>query len=203
MARETLRIFHSTCDQLFDLHAAGLPQQSDQSWYAITALDGHFVIMVFPKGNVAQSPAGLTVDFRFRVVQQFHQDRHAVQLADVLLDAVVLITQVLQISGRVGLDRVHRVAEHGDDLVQVGVPPAGVSAEAVQADHAAAFVGELQGLCSAHGLEKGIQVPLQLGHEGVIVASSEGTEEVMHAFILWSGQTCKITIWMIWDNLRN
>lgn len=65
--------------------------------------------------------------------------------------------------------------------MQVGVSPAWVPADAVQADHAAAFVGELQGLRSAHGLEERVQVALQLGHEGVVVATPEETEKVMHA----------------------
>lgn len=65
--------------------------------------------------------------------------------------------------------------------MQVGVSPAWVSADAVEADHAAAFVGKLQGLCSAHSLKERIQVSLQLGHERVIIATSEETEKVMHA----------------------
>lgn len=65
--------------------------------------------------------------------------------------------------------------------MQVGVSPARVSADAVQADHAVALVGELQRLCPAHGLEERVQVPLQLGHEGVIIATSEETETVIQA----------------------
>lgn len=64
--------------------------------------------------------------------------------------------------------------------MQVGVPPTRVSTNAVQTDHAAAFVGKLQGLRSAHGLEERIQVPLQLGHEGVIIAASEETNKIIN-----------------------
>lgn len=60
--------------------------------------------------------------------------------------------------------------------MQVGVSPARVSSDAIQADHAASLVGNLQGLRSAHGLEERIQVPLQLCHEGIIIASSIETD---------------------------
>ncbi|TNN81217.1 hypothetical protein EYF80_008551 [Liparis tanakae] len=73
--------------------------------------------------------------------------------------------------------------------MQVGVSPARVSADAVQADHAAAFVGELQGLCSAHRLEERIQIPLQLGHEGIVISTSEGTEKGTHAVQYFTWKT--------------
>lgn len=60
--------------------------------------------------------------------------------------------------------------------MQVGVSPAWVSSDAVQAYHAVAFVWYLQRLCSAHGLEERIQVSLQLGHKSIIIATSAKTE---------------------------
>lgn len=115
------------------------------------------------------------MDLSLRMVQQRHQDRNPVQLTDLLLDPVILITQVLQIGSRVGLDGIQRVAEHWDHFMQVGVSPARVSSNAVQAHHAAAFVGNLQSLCAAHGLEERVQGSFQLGHEGLIIATPEET----------------------------
>lgn len=120
------------------------------------------------------------MDLGLGVIQEFHQDGHAVQLADLLLDQVILVTQVLQVGGSVGLDGVHRVPEHGNHLMQVGVSPTGVSSDAVQAHHAAAFVRDLQGLSSAHGLKERIQVSLQLGHESVIVATSGERHKLLY-----------------------
>lgn len=164
-----------TSDQLLDLHAAALPQQPHQSLDAVAALDGHLVVVVLAVGDVAQGAAGLAVHLGLGVVQQLHQHGHAAQLPHLLLDAVVLIAQVLQVGGGVGLDRVHGVAEHGDDLVQVGISPAWVSADAVQAHHAVALVGEVQRLRSTHGLEERVEVAFQLRHEGVVVAAPEET----------------------------
>lgn len=151
-------------------------------------------MVIFSVGYVAQSATSFAVDLSFRVVQQLHQHRHSIQLSHLLLDAVVLITQVLQVGGSIGLDWVHRVAEHRDHLMQVGVSPARVSADAVQADHAVAFVGELQCLCPTHGLEERIQVPLQLGHEGVIVATSADTERVMQAYWDQDQEVCLFSV---------
>lgn len=73
-----------------------------------------------------------------RVIQQPHQDGDALEVPDVLFDFVVLVAQVLQVGGGVGLDGVDGVAEHGDDLGQVGVPPARVLADAVDGGRALA-----------------------------------------------------------------
>lgn len=71
------------------------------------------------------------MDLRLGMIQQAHQDGDAFEVPDVLFDFVVLVAQVLQVGGSVGLDGVDGVAEHGDDLGQVGVPPARVLADAV------------------------------------------------------------------------
>lgn len=76
------------------------------------------------------------MDLRLRMIQQPHQDGDPFEVPDVLFDFVVLIAQVLQVGGSVGLDGVDGVAEHGDDLGQVGVPPARVLADAVDGGRA-------------------------------------------------------------------
>lgn len=76
------------------------------------------------------------MDLRLWVIQQAHQDRDALEVPDVLFDFVVLVAQVLQVGRGVGLDGVDGVAEHGDDLGQVGVPPARVLADAVDGGRA-------------------------------------------------------------------
>lgn len=63
--------------------------------------------------------------------------------------------------------------------MQVGISPAWVSTDAVQTDHAVALAGELQRLSPAHSLEERIQVSFQLGHEGIIIATSEETEKAI------------------------
>lgn len=125
-----------TCDQLSDIHIAGLSEQPQQCWDSITVLDGHLVEVIFAEGNIPQGTTGFSVDLRLGVIQQPYQYWNATELPDILLDLVVLITEMLQIGRSVGLDRIHGVAEHGDDLAQVGVSPSRVFANGVQADHA-------------------------------------------------------------------
>lgn len=186
-----------TSDQLLDFHAAALPQQPHQSLDAVAALDGHLVVVVLAVGDVAQGAAGLAVHLGFGVVQQLHQHGHAAQLPHLLLDAVVLVAQVLQVGGGVGLDRVHGVAEHGDDLVQVRVSPARVSADAVQAHHAVALVGEVQRLRSTHGLEKRVEVALQLRHKGVVVAAPEETARDGSLLQLVAASSDRTSLWTV------
>lgn len=78
------------------------------------------------------------MDLRLWMIQQAHQDGDALEVPHVLFDFVVLVAQVLQVGGGVGLDGVDGVAEHGDDLGQVGVPPARVLADAVDGRRALA-----------------------------------------------------------------
>lgn len=124
-------MFILTSDELSDLHVIGLPQQADEGWDAITVLYGHLVVIVLAVGDVAQGTTGFAVDLRFGVVQKPHQNRNPLQMAHILLNLVIFITQVLQVGSGIGLDRVDGVAEHGDDLREVGVAPARVLADAV------------------------------------------------------------------------
>lgn len=112
------------------------------------------------------------------VVQQAHQDGDPLEVPDVLFDFVVLVAEVLQVGGGVGLDGVDGVAEHGDDLGQVGVPPARVLADAVDGGRALAQAVDA-GHAAALGLRQrrrvaAVQVrdPLldHLRLDGVIVA---------------------------------
>lgn len=146
-------MFLLTGDELSDLHVVGLPQQADEGRDAVTVLDGHLVVVVLAVGDVAQGAAGFAVDLGLGVVQKPHQDRNPLQLAHVLLDLVVLVTQVLQVGGGVRLDRVDGVSQHGDDLGQVGVTPAWVLADAVDGGRAPA----------AHAVQTGHAPPLRLG----------------------------------------
>ncbi len=80
------------------------------------------------------------MDLGFGMIQEPHQDGDSSQLPDVLLDRVVLVAEVLQIRRGVGLHRVHGVAQHGDDLPEVGIPPARILADGVEAHHAGALL---------------------------------------------------------------
>lgn len=120
------------------------------------------------------------------VIQQAHQDGDPFEVPDVLFDFVVLVAQVLQVGGGVGLDGVDGVAEHGDDLGQVGVPPARVLADAVDGGRALAQAVDAGhaatlGLCQRRRVPA-VQVRDPLLHhlrlDGVIVAParSDGPE---------------------------
>lgn len=159
------KISRRTCDEFTNFHVVGFPQQANESGNPIAVLDGHFVVMVFAEGDIPQGSAGLAMDLRFRVVQQAHQHGDPLELPDVLLYLVVLVAEVLQVGGCVGLDRIDRMTQHSDDLGQVGVPPAGVFADAVdrggtaaaheiEAGHAASFgLGER---CRVHAVDVGV-----------------------------------------------
>lgn len=126
-----MKMFILTSDELSDLHVIGLPQQADEGWDSVTILDGHLVVIVLAIGDVAQGTTSFAVDFRFGVVEKPHQNRDPLQLAHILLDLVIFVTQVLQVGSGVGLDRVDGVAQHGDDLRKVWVTPARVLTDAV------------------------------------------------------------------------
>lgn len=166
-----------TSDELSNLHVVGLPQQADEGWDAITVLDGHLVVIVLAVRDVAQGSASFAVDFGFGVVQEPHQNRNPLQLTHILLDFVIFVAQVLQVGGGVGLDRVNRVAQHGDDLREIWVTPARVLADAVdgrrtpashavQAGHAASLR-----LCQGrrvHAMDVRVALIDQLRLDGVI-----------------------------------
>lgn len=120
-----------TCDEFTNFHVVGFPHQANESGNPVTVLDGHFVVMVFAKGDIPQCSAGLAMDLRFRMIQQAHQHRDPFELPYVLLYLVVLVAEVLQVGGRIGLDWIDRMTQHRDDLSKVGVPPAGVLTDAV------------------------------------------------------------------------
>lgn len=120
-----------TCNQLSDFHVICFSQKSDQSRDSITVLYSHLVFIILPIGDVSESPAGLTMDLWLRMVEQAHQDGYPFKVPHVLFDFVILIAQVLQVGRGVRLDWINRVAEHGDDFGEVGVPPPGVFANAV------------------------------------------------------------------------
>lgn len=120
-----------TGDEFSNLHVVGLPQQTDEGRNTITVLDGHLVFIVLAVGDVPKCAAGFPVHFGFGVIQKADQNGNPFQLADVLLNFVILVAEVLQVGGGVGLHRVDGVTQHGDDLWEIGVPPAGVLANAV------------------------------------------------------------------------
>lgn len=71
------------------------------------------------------------MDLWLWMIEQAHQDGDPLKVPHVLFDFIILVAQVLQVGSGVRLDRVNRVAEHGNDLGEVRVPPPGVLANAV------------------------------------------------------------------------